>query len=112
MNCKGCYYNNGLCKAMNSPTPWCYATKEEGERREADIRKYVTGGRANSVSKNEISKMIKANLEKLYNQGLDDYQIAERLGVTKACIGKNRRLLGLPMQKERAALLAQERLSK
>ena len=109
MSCKGCYYDRNGCMILKAPILGCYADKEEGLRRENDIKKYYgeagIKGKKNLIA---VGKMVDEKLPALYKQGLTDKEIAKKLNVSDTCIGKHRRKIGVPPN----SIKAQSKLKK
>ena len=109
MSCKGCYYDRNGCMILKAPILGCYADKEEGLRRENDIKKYYgevgIKGKKNLIA---VGKMVDEKLPALYKQGLTDKEIAKILDVSDTCIGKHRRKIGVPSN----SIKAQSKLKK
>lgn len=100
--CKTCYYSRGKkCSIMHSPIPECWADEAEARRRAKEIREYTSGGRADAVKTKrvytrEVAESLEKNFNQLYAWGLNDVQIAERLGVSQTSVQRYRQKLSLP----------------
>ncbi len=86
---------------MHSPIDGCWADETEARRRAEEIKEYSSGGRADvpktkRIYTREVAESLEKNFNRLYAWGLNDVQIAERLGVSQTSVQKYRQKLSLP----------------
>ena len=110
--CRTCVFNTKKesCKILNERIEkdcWAWADMQEYERRKADMDAYKMRYEIDLSKFDTIKERLNGSFMELYEQNLNDTQIAKSLNLNQNTVGNYRRKLGLENNYRKKSLLQQ-----
>lgn len=98
--CRTCVFNTKKesCKVLNKRIEkdcWAWADEKEYRKRKADIEAYKARYEVDISKFDTIKERLDGSFMELYEQNLNDTQIAKTLNLNQNTVGNYRRKLGL-----------------
>ena len=103
--CNTCYYyRNNYCSIMRALVKGCWADEEESIKRAKAIKDYANAEVLESgirIYKKPVREKLDESFRNLYDKGMNDLEIAKKLGVSEASTRDYRYKMNLPAHKKR-----------
>lgn len=103
--CNNCYYfKDNYCSILKGRIDGCWADEEEALKRAKAIKDYASMEMFQEdakVHKKSVKEKLDESFKNLYDKGMNDLEIAKKLGVSEASTRDYRYKMDLPAHKKR-----------